>query len=149
RTRGGGRRPAPGGPVRHGALRRGRRLGGRRARGRAGGVGGGGRPPAGGRRGLGGGGGVTTGVRAPAAPAPPRSQFPALAREVGGAPAVYLDGPGGSQVPRSVIEAVARYLEGSNANLGGAFVTSAESDAIVAAARGAAADFTGSRPEEI
>jgi cysteine desulfurase family protein (TIGR01976 family) len=78
-----------------------------------------------------------------------RAQFPALAREVAGQPAVYLDGPGGSQVPRAVVDAVAGYLQGSNANLGGAFVTSAESDAVVAAARQAAADFTGFGPDEI
>ncbi len=78
-----------------------------------------------------------------------RARFPALAREVAGRPAIYLDGPGGSQVPRAVIDAMAGYLERSNANLGGAFATSIESDAVMDAARAAAADLTGSRPEEI
>jgi cysteine desulfurase family protein (TIGR01976 family) len=78
-----------------------------------------------------------------------RGRFPALARQVAGRPAAYLDGPGGSQVPDVVIDAMTAYLRGSNANLGGAFATSAESDALVDRARVAAADFTGSAPEEI
>ena len=72
------------------------------------------------------------------------SASPALAgREV------FFDGPGGSQAPAEVIDAMVAYLRGSNANLGGAFRTSAESDAVHRAARAAAADFTGSEPEEI
>jgi cysteine desulfurase family protein (TIGR01976 family) len=90
-----------------------------------------------------------THVLAPLDVAAARGQFPALTRAVAGQPAMYLDGPGGSQVPRAVIEAVAGYLERSNANLGGPFVTSEESVAVVADARSAAADFTGARPEEI
>jgi cysteine desulfurase family protein (TIGR01976 family) len=73
-----------------------------------------------------------------------RAAFPALARAIGGRPAAFLDGPGGSQVPQAVIDAVGAYLRGSNANLGGAFATSTESDAVVERARSAAADFTGS-----
>ena len=88
-------------------------------------------------------------VLAPLDVAAARGYFPALARAVAGQPAVYLDGPGGSQVPKTVIEAVAGYLERSNANLGGPFVTSEESIAVVDDARAAAADFTGARPEEI
>ena len=61
-----------------------------------------------------------THVLAPLDVAAVRAHFPALAREVAGQPAMYLDGPGGSQVPTTVIEAVAGYLERSNANLGGA-----------------------------
>lgn len=90
-----------------------------------------------------------THVLAPLDVAAARGQFPALVRAVAGQPALYLDGPGGSQVPKTVIEAVAGYLERSNANLGGPFVTSEESVAVVEDARRAAADFTGSRPEEI
>ena len=90
-----------------------------------------------------------THVLAPLDVAAARGQFPALVRAVAGQPALYLDGPGGSQVPKTVIEAVAGYLERSNANLGGPFVTSEESIAVVEDARRAAADFTGSRPEEI
>jgi cysteine desulfurase family protein (TIGR01976 family) len=78
-----------------------------------------------------------------------RRRFPALSRTVAGRPAAFLDGPGGSQTPDAVIDAMTAYLRGSNANLGGAFVTSAESDALYERARQAGADFTGSRPEEI
>jgi selenocysteine lyase/cysteine desulfurase len=73
-----------------------------------------------------------------------RERFPALATR-----AAFLDGPGGSQVPQEVLDAVAAYLRGSNANLGGAFPTSAASDEIIADARAAAADFTGATPEGI
>jgi cysteine desulfurase family protein (TIGR01976 family) len=73
-----------------------------------------------------------------------RERFPALATR-----AAYLDGPGGSQVPREVLDAVAAYLRGSNANLGGAFPTSAASDETMAGARAAAADFTGASAEGI
>jgi cysteine desulfurase family protein (TIGR01976 family) len=73
-----------------------------------------------------------------------RSRFPALASG-----AAFFDGPGGSQVPQSVIDAVAGYLRDSNANLGGAFRTSRASDDVMARARAAAADFTGGEPEGI
>jgi cysteine desulfurase family protein (TIGR01976 family) len=70
-----------------------------------------------------------------------RSRFPALAAE-----AAYFDGPGGSQVPQSVIDAVAGYLRDSNANLGGAFASSRASDELMERARAAAADFSGGEP---
>jgi cysteine desulfurase family protein (TIGR01976 family) len=70
-----------------------------------------------------------------------RSQFPALALEDGGRPAVYFDGPGGTQVPRRVLDAMTAYLVNSNANHGGAFRTSRDSDATLAAAHEAMADF--------
>ena len=73
-----------------------------------------------------------------------RRQFPALQRQVDGQPVVYFDGPAGSQVPAAVIEAVGRYLGTTNANHGGNFLTSLESDAILAEAHRAAADFVGS-----
>jgi cysteine desulfurase family protein (TIGR01976 family) len=73
-----------------------------------------------------------------------RSQFPALATG-----AAYFDGPGGSQVPQRVIDAMAAYLRDSNANLGGAFRTSRESDEVMERGRAAAADFTGGEPEGI
>jgi cysteine desulfurase family protein (TIGR01976 family) len=73
-----------------------------------------------------------------------RSQFPALA-----APAAYFDGPGGSQVPQAVIDAMTGYLRDSNANLGGAFRTSGESDEVIERGRAAAAEFTGGEPEGI
>jgi cysteine desulfurase family protein (TIGR01976 family) len=73
-----------------------------------------------------------------------RSRFPALASG-----AAFFDGPGGSQVPQSVIDAVAGYLGESNANLGGAFPTSRVSVEVMDRARAAAADFTGGEPEGI
>ncbi len=72
-----------------------------------------------------------------------RRQFPALSREVAGQPAVYLDGPGGTQVPRRVIEAVSGYLAHHNANRGGLFATSRESDEQLSLAHQALADFVG------
>lgn len=70
-----------------------------------------------------------------------RSQFPALSLIDAGRPAVYFDGPGGTQVPQRVIDTMARHLIHTNANHGGAFRTSRESDAILRAAHEAMADF--------
>ena len=78
-----------------------------------------------------------------------RRRFPALERQVGGAPAVYLDGPGGSQTPDSVAEAVADYLLDANANVGGPFVTSIDTEQLLHDAHAAAADFLGCTEEEI
>lgn len=79
-----------------------------------------------------------------------REEFPALRREQDGRPVVFLDGPGGTQVPNRVIDAVAGYLRDTNANAGGAFTTSEASDAIVAEAHEAVADFLGAAgPDEI
>lgn len=79
-----------------------------------------------------------------------RRRFPALALEQAGRPLVFFDGPGGTQVPETVIEAVARYYRESNANSGGAFLTSERSDALVAQARAAFVDFLGAAsPDEI
>lgn len=72
-----------------------------------------------------------------------RAQFPALSRRVDDRPAVFLDGPGGSQVPARVAGAVARYLASTNANSGGAFATSVETDAMLEEAHAAAADLLG------
>jgi cysteine desulfurase family protein (TIGR01976 family) len=72
-----------------------------------------------------------------------RAEFPALALTEGGRPVAFFDGPGGTQVPRRVIDAVVRYFETSNANDGGAFGTSHRSDALVAEAHAALADFLG------
>ncbi len=72
-----------------------------------------------------------------------RDQFPALSRQVNGQPAVYFDGPAGSQVPERVIEAITRYLSERNANHGGVFATSRESDALVAEAHRAVSDLLG------
>ena len=79
-----------------------------------------------------------------------RAEFPALRREQDGRPVAFLDGPGGTQVPQRVIDAVAGYLTDSNANHGGAFATSEASDAIVADAHAAVADLLGAgSPDEI
>ena len=78
-----------------------------------------------------------------------RSRFPSLARSFDGRPFAYFDGPGGSQVPQEVADAMAHSLLHANANCGGAFATSVESDAAIEESRRAAADFTGSRADEI
>jgi len=79
-----------------------------------------------------------------------RVEFPALAREQDGQPVAYLDGPGGTQVPQRVIDAVVGYYTTMNANHEGAFATSAESDAMVEEAHAAVADFLGAgSPDEI
>ena len=80
---------------------------------------------------------------------PLRERFPALRREHDGRPCVFVDAPGGSQVPDVVIEAMGDYLRHSNANTHGAFVTSRETDEVIASARRAGAAFTGASPDEI
>lgn len=82
-------------------------------------------------------------------PAQVRPQFSALARAVDGSPAVYLDGPGGSQTPDRVVRAVADYLTESNANAGGPFITSVETDRMLEEARLAASDFLGCTVDEV
>lgn len=79
-----------------------------------------------------------------------RDHFPALARTLDGRRVAYLDGPGGTQVPRECIAAMTAYLERSNANHGGAFTASVETDAILHEAHSAGADFLGAHdPAEI
>jgi cysteine desulfurase family protein (TIGR01976 family) len=73
-----------------------------------------------------------------------RGRFSALAR-----PTAFFDGPGGTQVPDTVIDAMASYLRESNANLGGAFETSRVSDLVVMQAHIASAAFLGASPEEV
>ncbi len=70
-----------------------------------------------------------------------RAQFPALRRLQDGRPVVFLDGPGGTQVPDRVIDAVAGYYRTMNANSGGAFITSQATDALAAAAHAGVADL--------
>jgi cysteine desulfurase family protein (TIGR01976 family) len=72
-----------------------------------------------------------------------RAQFPALAREIGGRPAVYFDGPAGSQVPRRVVAAMSRYLFESCSNTGGTFPPSRESDRVLRESREAVAALLG------
>jgi cysteine desulfurase family protein (TIGR01976 family) len=78
-----------------------------------------------------------------------RSQFPALAREVNGHRAAFLDGPGGTQVPQCVINAISDYLTTRNANTGGAYASSRETDQVISGARAAMADFLACDPDEI
>ena len=78
-----------------------------------------------------------------------RAQFPALAQEIGGRPAVFFDGPGGTQVPRRVIDAIGDYLIRANANTHGAFATSRRTDETIAAAHAAMADLLGCDPDEV
>jgi len=78
-----------------------------------------------------------------------RARFPALAQHHGGQPMAFFDGPGGTQVPQSVIDAVVRYYRESNANHGGLFPTSERSDAIVDDAHAAIADLLGVDADEI
>ena len=78
-----------------------------------------------------------------------RSRFPALDRRHNGLPVAYFDGPGGTQVPQSVVDAVADYLLHHNANTHWAYPTSVETDVALAAARAALADFLGGRPGEV
>jgi cysteine desulfurase family protein (TIGR01976 family) len=78
-----------------------------------------------------------------------RSQFPSLAEKVNGCPAAYLDGPGGTQVPQRVIDAISDYFKHSNANTNGAYATSHRTNETIAGARSAMADFLGCEPDEI
>jgi cysteine desulfurase family protein (TIGR01976 family) len=80
-----------------------------------------------------------------------RSFFPALQRRHGGGSSTvsYFDGPGGTQVPRQVVDRMADYLFHHNANTHWAFATSVETDAVLHEARVAAADFLNGAPEEI
>lgn len=78
-----------------------------------------------------------------------RAQFPALERKHGGFPVAYFDGPGGTQVPRSVVAAMDDYLFHHNANTHWRYPTSAETDEMILGAREAFADFVFGRPDEI
>ena len=74
-----------------------------------------------------------------------RAMFPALSREINGKPAVFFDGPAGTQVPQSVIDAISSYLASSNANHGGLFATSRVSDEILEQAHRDAAWMLGAK----
>jgi cysteine desulfurase family protein (TIGR01976 family) len=78
-----------------------------------------------------------------------RSHFPALERKHRGHPVAYFDGPGGTQVPREVVHAMEDYLYHHNANTHWPYPTSEETDALLADARSAMADFLGASPSEI
>ncbi len=78
-----------------------------------------------------------------------RSHFPALERTHEGHAVAYFDGPGGTQVPRRVVEAMSDYLYRHNANTHWAYPTSAETDEIIWRSREAVADFVGADASEI
>ena len=77
-----------------------------------------------------------------------RAKFPALQQEINNQPVVFFDGPGGTQVPSSVIEEMSNYLRESNANAHGAFATSMRTDQLVKSARLAMSDFLGCDRDE-
>jgi cysteine desulfurase family protein (TIGR01976 family) len=78
-----------------------------------------------------------------------RSHFPALERREGGIPVAFFDGPGGTQVPRAVADAMTDYLLKHNANTHWVYPTSVETDAMITASRAALADFLGGDPSEV
>lgn len=78
-----------------------------------------------------------------------RAHFPALQRFYNGHPVAYFDGPGGTQVPRAVVEAMSDYLYHHNANTHWAYPTSEETDAAIVLAREACADLLNASPTEI
>lgn len=78
-----------------------------------------------------------------------RRDFPALDRKHEGHPVAYFDGPGGTQVPRQVVDAMSDYLFNHNANTHWLYPTSAETDALLDGARVALADFVNGDPTEI
>jgi cysteine desulfurase family protein (TIGR01976 family) len=78
-----------------------------------------------------------------------RAQFPSLQTQVNGQPAAFLDGPAGTQVPTQVMHVIQSYLMGANANTGGTFLTSRRTEAMLAGARGAMADFFRCEKDEV
>ncbi len=89
------------------------------------------------------------GAAAPASLDTIRQRFPALTRKHAGELVAYFDGPGGTQVPRSVADAVTDYLLKHNANTHWRYPTSVETDAILADARASLAELLGAGPDEI
>src|SRR6476646_2108113 len=78
-----------------------------------------------------------------------RADFPALRRQENGHAVAYFDGPGGTQVPQQVADAVSDYLLHHNANTHWAYPTSAETDALLTDARVTFADFFNATPADI
>lgn len=78
-----------------------------------------------------------------------RKHFPALEREHNGFSVAYFDGPGGTQVPRMVVERMADYLYHHNANTHWSYPTSSETDEIIESSRNTIADFLNAMPDEI
>ncbi len=78
-----------------------------------------------------------------------RAHFPALGRHDNGLPVAYLDGPGGTQVPRVVVDAMSDYMLYHNANTHWVYPTSVETDKLITLSRAALADFLGGQADEI
>jgi cysteine desulfurase family protein (TIGR01976 family) len=78
-----------------------------------------------------------------------RSRFPALSRQHNGFPVAYFDGPGGTQVPRQVADAMVQYLYHHNANTHWVYPTSEETDALILEARKTLGAFLNAEPDEI
>jgi cysteine desulfurase family protein (TIGR01976 family) len=78
-----------------------------------------------------------------------RSHFPALERRHRDRPVAYFDGPGGTQVPRAVVDAMADYLLHHNANTHWRYPSSQETDRMIEGARQAIADLLGADPSEV
>ena len=78
-----------------------------------------------------------------------RAQFPSLSQTFNGHPAAFLDGPGGTQVPQRVIDAISGYLSRDNANSGGNYETARRTDKVILDARHAMADFLGCDWDEV
>lgn len=78
-----------------------------------------------------------------------REQFPALNRTYRDKPVAYFDGPGGSQVVKTAIDAIARYMERGGANLHGSFPSSWETEDVIAESKQAVADFLNVLPSEV
>ncbi|MFD2371622.1 cysteine desulfurase-like protein [Brevibacillus sp. GCM10020057] len=78
-----------------------------------------------------------------------REQFPALRRTCNGKSAVYFDGPGGSQVVKSSMDAIYAYMANGGANLHGSFPSSRETEKIIADAKEAVAALFGAKPQEV
>lgn len=78
-----------------------------------------------------------------------RAQFPALTQTINGQGAIFFDGPGGTQIPGAVLDAISDYLVRSNANAHGYFATSTRTDAVINSARAAIADFLGCDHDEV
>lgn len=78
-----------------------------------------------------------------------RACFPALARTHNGRAVAYFDGPGGTQVPRRVVDAMVNYLLHHNANTHWSYPSSAETDALLLSARSAMGDLLNAAPDEV
>lgn len=78
-----------------------------------------------------------------------RSQFPALKRTYNGKPAIYMDGPGGSQVVQGAIDAMVAYMSNGGANLHGEFPSSRETEQHIENARNAIADLLNAKSTEV